>query len=131
MHPRIEAESSTFERLVDGPSRKHLGDLGDVALRVSAIHAKRMEFQQLSSVILVQATVLFTLRISVGSGIAGRVGPSPGAIAGSRSCGKAQSLRRVWPNAQPIIEIEQHRWALRGCDQQILKLAQGTRANDL
>ena len=56
VHARIELEASAFRRFVDGPSGKHLRGFGDVALRVAAIHAQGVQFQQFPSVIFVQAT---------------------------------------------------------------------------
>src|ERR1700735_3822570 len=39
VHAWLIAESEAFERLLDRPSGKYFGDLGDIALRVSALHA--------------------------------------------------------------------------------------------
>ena len=40
---------------VDGPSGKDFGDFGDVALRVAAVDAEGVQFQQLAAVVFVQA----------------------------------------------------------------------------
>ncbi len=40
----------------DGPSRQHPGKFLHILLRIAAIHAERVQFQQLARVVLVQAT---------------------------------------------------------------------------
>src|ERR1700727_1758793 len=63
MHARIELETAAVVRLIDRPSGKNLGGLGDIALRIAAVHAEGMEFEQLASVVLVESIVLFLFRI--------------------------------------------------------------------
>src|SRR5260370_9039709 len=75
MHARIVAKTSALEGSIDGPASEHLGDFRDVALRVAAVHAERVQFQQLASVILVQTAVLFALRVWVWSGETTRQAP--------------------------------------------------------
>ena len=131
MHARVITEASTLERFLDGPSRKYLGDLGDVALRIPAIHAECVQLQQLAAVILVQAAVLFAPCVRVRSRIARRVGPSPRTITTRRAHRDAESLSRVRAHAHPVIQIEQHRWTFRRRHQQVLKLAQSSWPDDL
>src|SRR5271165_7283421 len=80
---RIELKASAFERLVDGPSGEDFRSFGDVALRVSAIHAERVQLQQLTAIILVEAAVIFSLRVRIRI----RARPRKTAIA----------IRTVWP----------------------------------
>src|SRR5258708_742208 len=134
MHARIVAETSTLERSIDGPASEHLGDFRDVALRVAAVHAERVQFQQLASVIFVQTAVLFALRVWVWSGEttreATRIAPA-GAIRAPRTRRNTASLRRVWSHAQPVIQVKQHGWTLSGGDEQIFELAKNARTNDV
>ena len=66
VHARLVLETAAFVGLVDGPAGKDFGDFGDVALRVAAVHAERVQFQQLAAVVLVEAAVL--LRFAFGFG---------------------------------------------------------------
>src|SRR5215210_425684 len=55
---RIESESvAVLPWIVDRPSRESARDLGDVLLRVSAIHAECVQLHQLAAVVLVQAAL--------------------------------------------------------------------------
>src|ERR1700676_544680 len=54
VHAWIKLESSALKRLVDGPSSKDFRYFGDIALRIAAIHAQRMEFEKFASVVFVQ-----------------------------------------------------------------------------
>src|ERR1700733_9702962 len=83
VHARLAAESEAFERLLDRPSGKNFGDFGDIALRVSAIHADCMQFQQLAAVIFIEAGVLLAPLIRFRGKTAGPpFGPYPMGLAG-------------------------------------------------
>jgi hypothetical protein len=55
VHARIELEAAALVGLVDGPPGKDFGNLGDIALRVAAVHAQRVQFQQLAPIVFIQA----------------------------------------------------------------------------
>src|SRR5260370_17747248 len=104
MHARIVAKTSALEGSIDGPASEHLGDFRDVALRVAAVHAERVQFQQLASVIFVQTAVLFALRVWVWSGEttreASRIAPA-GAIPAPRARRHTPRFNRVCSDPQP------------------------------
>src|SRR6266567_7311371 len=62
VHARLVAEPQTFERFFDGPTSKYLGNPGDVALRVAAVHAEGVQLQQLAAVVFVQSAVPVAFR---------------------------------------------------------------------
>src|SRR5690348_1323620 len=101
MLARVEYEAPALSRTVDGPAGEHLGQLDHVMLGISAVHAQRVQLQELARVVLVQSA-LSIRRFVVAS---------------------ASSLR-VGTDALPIVEIEKHRRGLGGGNQQITKLAQ-------
>src|ERR1700733_10284918 len=127
VHAWLIAESEAFERLLDRPSGKYFGDLGDIALRVSAIHADCMQFQQLAAVIFIEAGVLLAPLIRVRRKTAWA---SIRAISHG-PCGDALRLHRVRSHAHPVVEIKEHRWTFRGRHQQIFELSQSMRADRL
>src|SRR6266536_191062 len=55
VHARIVAKAHPFERLVEGPAGKDLGDFSDISLRVSTIHTECVQFEQLAPVVFVKA----------------------------------------------------------------------------
>src|SRR5262245_45710037 len=58
----VEAETSAALRLIDAPAGQHLGQFGDVFLRVAAIDSERVQLHDLARVVFVQpATVRLLL----------------------------------------------------------------------
>src|SRR5215469_15246246 len=98
---RLELEVSTIVRLLDRPSGEDFRNFGDVTLRVAAVHAKRVQFEQFAAVIFVESRALFALCVRVRPWITIRtIAP--------RTRRYTECLHRVRPDAQPIIKIEQH-----------------------
>src|ERR1035437_5635758 len=60
VHPLAENETAAGTRLVERPSGERARDGDHVFLRVSAVHAERVQLEQLAAVVLVQtvATVI-------------------------------------------------------------------------
>ena len=106
--------------LLQRPSGEDAGNLGDIFLRVAAIHAERVQLHQLAAVVFVQAAALAfgLLRWR------GRRWREACASLIIRSLGNAIGEIGVRSHAQPVIQIEEHGRALRGRDQQVFKLAQ-------
>ncbi len=61
MNAVIEEKLRIVARLPDAPSGERLRDVDDVILRVSAIHAERVQFHEFAAVILIQTALLFLL----------------------------------------------------------------------
>src|SRR5205823_14177156 len=123
---RIEDEAAAFgtparlprwgprlPRILNRPAGERARDLSDVLLRVPAVDAERVQLHQLAPVILIQ-----TLRRV----LALRQRPRAHDAAPIHLHLPGRDVRTVWTSAHPVIEIEQHRWALRGCFEQIAKL---------
>src|SRR5260370_24529660 len=51
----VEVEAAALLRLLDAPAREHLRQLGDVLLRVAAVHTEGVKFHDFASVIFIQA----------------------------------------------------------------------------
>ena len=129
MHSRLELEAAAFFWLFDGPSRKNLGNLGYIALRVTAAYAQRVQFQQFTSIIFVEATRAFAL---IGTRIGTRrplriAAPVPSV----RTRRKTQGPRRVWSDTHPIVQVVQHGRTFRRGHKQIFELAEGMRTDDI
>ena len=45
VHARIELEAAALGGVFNGPSRKDLGNLGDIPLRIATVHAQRVQFR--------------------------------------------------------------------------------------
>src|SRR5260370_34506698 len=59
----VEVEAAALLRLLDAPAREHLRQLGDVLLRVAAVHTEGVKFHDFASVVFIQAAgaILFRL----------------------------------------------------------------------
>ena len=122
VHARIEPEAAALGWVLNGPSRKHFGNLGHIALRVAAVHAQCVQFQQLAAVVFIEAA---------------------GALAWPRPRGRipvpvrswmrrdSQSFGGVRPHAQPIVQVEQHGRTFRCGHEQVLEFAERMRADDI
>src|SRR5437879_11951901 len=53
MRPIMDLEIAALLRALDAPTGENAGDLDHVALVVAAVHAERMELEQLTGVVLV------------------------------------------------------------------------------
>src|SRR5262249_44177836 len=104
MDPRLKIETAFTPRLANCPAGQATGYLLDVALRVTAINAKCVQFHQLTGVVFIEP---------------------PAAVVGAAH----PRGRRVGIGAQPIVEIKEHRWTLRCGEQEIAKLTQGMGSN--
>ncbi len=51
----VELKFAAELRPIHGPARQHPGYLGDIRLRVAAIHAYSVQFHQLAGIIFVQS----------------------------------------------------------------------------
>ena len=131
-------------RLPDAPSGERLRDVDDVILRVSAIHAERVQFHQLAPVILIQAALLFRFRICVGIvRISIRRRPSlrksrPAEWPASKRSSAhlaplLQFLLQFLPGdgigGEPVVQEKQHRGTLGRGSQQIAEFPHGVRAD--
>src|SRR4051812_19111943 len=55
VQPRVEDELAALSGPVDRPPGERTRHLGDVLLRIAAVHAERVELQQLASVVFVKS----------------------------------------------------------------------------
>ena len=105
----VELEPAAGPKAVlDGPTGEAAGHGDDIFLRVTAVHAERVQLEQLAGVILIQPPG--------GPGAA----PHPGQRLGS--------WRR---NRLPVIQVEQHGRILRRRQQHVLELAKNMRTNGI
>src|ERR1700730_11099818 len=58
VHPFLEDKAAALSGLFQRPTRQDAGRFGDILLRVTTIHAERVQFHEFATVILVQATAL-------------------------------------------------------------------------
>src|SRR6266849_6390779 len=121
MHTRLKPEAATFFRLFDGPTREHLGNFGDVFLRVSAVDAESVKLHQLAAIVFVQAACHLSFSVErpiLNTPIAAFL------VASGRD---SQSNVRAGTYAQPVVEVKQHRGTLRGCDQEVFEFSERVR----
>ena len=116
--------------LLDRPARERARDFDDVLLRIAAIDAKRVQLHQLAPVVLVEPALL-PLRPRSGSaassGIGRRPRPRRRAPGDMPRSSRSRLVVRVGIRALPVVEIEEHRRALRGRAEQIAELAEHVR----
>ena len=130
VQPLVEFESRVATRLVNCPSGEAARHLGHVFLRVAAVHAQRVQLHQLARVILIQPALISFLRLLR---IRHRRRPapphSPRSVAPSLAHGafRSDALRRARVRAQPVVQVKQHRRALRRAFQQSLEFTQRVR----
>src|ERR1700693_964052 len=100
VHAWIELEAAALRRVINGPSRKNFGSLGDVALRVTAIYAQRVQLQQFAAVLFIEP-----------GGALASLWPRPRITVRVRTGMRrnSQSPRRVRTHAQPVVQVKQHR----------------------
>src|SRR5258708_6262461 len=102
MHFVVVAESSAFAGALDGPTGEAARHFDNVLLRIAAVYAERVQFQQLAAVVLVQSSFWLS------------------------TTPHRRSVRR---NRLPVVQIKQHRRTL-GCRfQEIPKLTKRVRAD--
>ena len=108
--------------LLDRPAGERARHLGDVLLRVAAVDAERVQLHQLARVVLVQpARRAWRCRRAGIAGMAGVERRRRRAHRG-RACGRSVG-------AHPVVEIEEHRRALRRRLEQIAEPAEDVRAD--
>ena len=118
----VEAEAAALPRLLDRPAGERARDLGDVLLRVAAVDAERVQLHQLAAVVLVQALRRVRVR---------------GAEARHREARRrtmsqrCRASMRPSDRAHPVVEIEEHRRALRRRAEQVAELAEHVRSDDV
>src|SRR6266850_5035277 len=122
-------------RILDRPSGERARDLGDVFLRVAAVHAERVQLHQLAAVVLVEP-----LRCVLALRLQTRGEPF------RKTWGQVSASLRTetWPcqvsarsrtetgprvRAHPVVEIEEHRGALRGGAEQVAEVAEHPRSD--
>src|SRR6185369_8496403 len=66
MECRREAEATAQPRVLDRPAGEGASHFGDVFLRVAAVHAERVKFEQFTAVVLVQSTRTLARRLRAG-----------------------------------------------------------------
>ena len=132
--PIVEDEAAALLGSLEAPPRENAGHVDDVLLRIAAVHAEGVELQQLPGVVLVD---------SFGHALQGapaqRVGahgthriqeePAPGRRAELGPSLEPRELRRYGTgrHAFGVVQIEEHRRALRRGDEQVLELAERVR----
>src|SRR5580693_1965836 len=121
----FKSEAATQVWLLQGPSGENARYLGYILLSVAAIHAESVQFHEFAAVVFVESVALAFGLV----GLAVIAYSSLPVIIGS--LGNAVGDVGVRSDAQPVIKIKQHGWTLCGRDQQVLKLAEGMRANDV
>src|SRR5580692_12178785 len=121
----FESEAATQVWLLQRPSGENARYLGYILLSVAAIHAESVQFHQFAAVVFVKSVALAfgLVRLPVIPDA-----PLPVIIG---SVGNAVGDVGVRSDAQPVIKIKQHGWTLCGRDQQVFKLAESMRANDI
>ena len=143
---RIEVESAAEPRVGDRPARERPRNFLHILLRVAAVDAERVQFHQLARVVLVDApaALLRRHRRVAGHLPAAHVGilQPPAAVrqagvrawhAAAHGIAVALGIRRgggaFGRGALPVVEIEEHRRAVRRRAQQIAELAEHPRAD--
>ena len=107
MQGRREAEAAALARLLDAPAGEGARHLGDVVLRVAAVDAERVQFQQFAPVVLVQ----------------------PGRTSRHRS--RRVEVRPVRVGTHPVVQIEEHGGAFRRGAEQLAEVPEDVRADRL
>ena len=105
VHRGPEGEAGLLARPLDGPSGEGARHLGDVGLRVAAVHTQRVKLHQLAGVVLVEP------------------GPPTGVGAGAH--GEART------GAEPVVEVEQHGRMMGGRPQQVGEAAERVGTDDV
>src|SRR2546425_8592816 len=122
VNPLFKSKAAALLGLFKSPSGKTSRALSDIFLSVAAVDSERVQFHKLAPVVFIQA------------------GTPSLALPYNRwtvSCAPAIAFRHSVCNlgvrsyAQPIIQVEEHRRALRSRDQQILEFSQRMRANHI
>ena len=106
VHARPEDETGVVARTLDRPAGERARHLGDVRLRVAAVHAERVQLHQLARVVLVQPRLPATLGAPRGHG-------------------------EVRPGGEPVVQVEEHRRMARAGADEVGKAAQRVRADDV
>ena len=134
MGPVVELEPPSLLGTLDAPAREDARDVDHILLGIAAVHAQRVELEQLAGVVLVDPLCHALEGAPAYRILPGRVPhrseqprsaaeEGPGADAERRGRGGARR------HALPIVEVEQHRGTLGGGDEEILELAHRAGAN--
>src|SRR6266513_1884609 len=146
VHLRTENKTTTLSGRLDRPAGEGTRDVDHILLRVSAIYAERVELEQLTPVVLVQALslpLLLCLLLLLPFDLSSRAHRShDGAKSASPSANwnRTNPWHSVWSaqrgaiavgHAARVVQIEQHRWALRDSVEQVAEFAQRVRTDDV
>src|SRR5437762_992001 len=101
MHSRLVAELCVLHGPLDGPPRENLCYFRDIPLRVAAIDAERVQFEQLAPIVLVQSAVIPAALIRIPA----RKARPPVRSITHWTRRNALGLHRVRPHTDPVIEV--------------------------
>ena len=133
----VKLEFAALLRFFDRPAGENFGEFGDIFLRVAAINAQRVEFHDLSRIVLVESAgtlglllrcLLWSWSWRIVKNHSKRPTPQPSV---SEKSSTIFRLIRVRSNALPVVEIEKHRRTLSGCNQQVFEFTQSTWTNHI
>ena len=121
--PLVEEELRLgLPRVAHRPAGEAAGDLGHVLLRVAAVDAEGVQLHDLARVVLVEPPL--ACRLSRGPG-----DERPPAEGAPRA--PVVEGRGVGVGGEPVVEVEEHRRALRRGPQQVLEFPPRVRAHDV
>ena len=126
VHALFEFEPAALLWLVNGPAGKDARDFGNIFLTVAAVHAEGMQFHQLTAVVLVESAAAPSLCF-LHAGPARVIGETVATVAARGILGSPGGNIRIWTDAQPIVQIEQHGRTFGGCQQQVFEFSEGVR----
>ena len=125
--------SARAARGEDGPAGKAARNFLNIFLRVAAVNAECVQFHQLARVVFIDAPSLLPLLLRVWwlllsllSGVwilLPQAAERSAALLVGPTLARSRAQLGVGTNALEIVEVEKHRRTLRGCQQQIGKLA--------
>ena len=133
VHLGTEQEAAAHARLIDRPARERARDLDDVLLGVAAVDAERVQLHQLTRVVFVEPSLRALLRLARLEPLhelASLLGPQTGIVQPALHL-RADDDRGVRRGALKVVEVEQHRRAVRGRAEQIAEAAEHMRADDV
>src|SRR6266513_3148576 len=147
VHLRTENKTTTLSGRLDRPAGEGTRDVDHILLRVSAIDPERVELEQLTPVVLIQALslpLLLCLLLLLPFDLSSRAhrshdrtksaSPSPSANRNRtnpwHSIWSAQRRTIAVGHAARVVQIEQHRWALCDSIEQVAEFAQRVRTDD-
>ena len=116
VHPFAENEPAARARIVERPTGEGARDGDDVLLRVAAVHAQRVQLEQLAAVVLVQPVAAMVHRTAAR--------PLRLAELGQRHVARVRG-------ALEIVEVLEHRGTVRDRAEQVAEFPEHARTNDV